>query len=242
MFAHRRCVSAGKAVTVTKGNIILLNGTSSSGKSKLARSLQAALGQAYFHLDLDLFQPTWPPGFLVYGDGQNSARVEGFLAVFREESLIEVRIGPAGFRYMDGIFQAIAGWASMGNNLIVDGVIHHPQVLRAAVQALQTFPVLFVGVRCPLEVAEGWERARGNRARGGARAFHNLVHTHGIYDLEVDSSRHTADEGAFIIRAAMKIIIRVLRFNTLPRHWLDTQPGTSRVGLPHTWMSRVTEV
>lgn len=185
------------------GNIVLLNGTSSSGKTTLARALQDLLGQTYFHLDLDLFQQTWPPGFLVYSDGENPASAEGFLAVFRDDALLEIRIGSAGFRHMDGMFRAVAGWASAGDNIIVDGVIYHPQVLRAAVQALHTFPVHFVGVRCPLEVAEKREQTRGNRARGGARTFHDLVHAHGIYDLDVDTSLIPPTECAQILKAAM---------------------------------------
>lgn len=188
---------------MTTGNIILLNGTSSSGKSTLARALQELLGQTYFRLDLDLFQKTWHPNFLVYSDGENPANAEGLLAVFREDALVEVRIGPAGFRHMDGMFRAVAGWASAGDNIIVEGVIYHPRILRAAVQALHTFPILFVGVRCPLEVAEAWEQARGNRARGGARTFHDLVHAHGVYDLEVDTSQTPPTECAQIIKAAI---------------------------------------
>lgn len=99
---------------LNSGNIILLNGTSSSGKSTLAHALQELLGQSYFHLDLDLFQKTWHPNFLIYSDGENPASAEGLLAVFRDGALAEIRIGPAGFRFMDGMFRAIAGWASTG--------------------------------------------------------------------------------------------------------------------------------
>lgn len=188
---------------MTSGNIILLNGMSSSGKTTLAKALQELLGQTYFHLDLDLFQQTWHPDFLIYSDGVNPASAEGLLAVFRDDTLVEIRFGPAGFRHMDGMFRAIAGWASAGDNIIVDGVIYHPQVLRSAVRALHACPILFVGIRCPLEVAEGWEQARGNRARGGARTFHNLVHAHGVYDLEVDTSLCTPTECAKIIKTAI---------------------------------------
>lgn len=60
--------------------------------------------------------------------------------------------------------------------------------MRAAVAALRDVPVLFVGLRLPLVVAEARERARGDRGLGGATAFHGLVHAHGVYDLELDTS------------------------------------------------------
>ena len=86
-------------------------------------------------------------------------------------------------------------------------MIYDARVLRAAVHALAALPVLFVGVRCPLAVAEQRERARGDRAPGGARVFHGLVHalvaTHGRYDLEIDTSTCSPEEGAARIQEAL---------------------------------------
>ena len=48
--------------------------------------------------------------------------------------------------------------------------------------------MLFIGVRCPLAVLEQRERARGDRLVGHARGHAHLVHAHGLYDLEVDTS------------------------------------------------------
>jgi chloramphenicol 3-O phosphotransferase len=189
---------------LTPGTIILLNGTSSSGKTTLAKALQGLLDQPYFHVSFDQFQQTFPPGFLVLGDGVNPATVDGWLAVFRDDALVEVRIGPAGHRLVTGLYRAFAGLASVGNNLIVDDVIYHPDVLLEAIQAFADLPVLFVGVRCSLEVAEQRELARGNRVRGGARTFHDHVHAHGIYDLEVDTSRASPEECAQIIKEAIE--------------------------------------
>jgi chloramphenicol 3-O phosphotransferase len=40
---------------MTSGRIILLNGTSSSGKSSVARALQEVLSEPYLHLGIDTF-------------------------------------------------------------------------------------------------------------------------------------------------------------------------------------------
>ncbi len=48
--------------------------------------------------------------------------------------------------------------------------------------------VLFVGVRCPLDELERRERARGDREAGLASLQYDLVHAHGDYDLECDTS------------------------------------------------------
>ncbi|MBK8902137.1 MAG: hypothetical protein IPM53_13210 [Anaerolineaceae bacterium] len=185
------------------GKIILINGTSSSGKSTLARALQGMMDQRYFHLSVDMFQQSWPQDFLVYSDGQNPAAADGLLAVFQNDALAEVRIGPAGFRFFAGLYGSLAGWATAGNNIIVEDVFYHPQVLHEAVKALHTLPVWFVGVRCDLAVAEQRERDRGDRAPGGARTFYPLVHAHGRYDVEVDTTHLSPTECARQVKAAV---------------------------------------
>jgi chloramphenicol 3-O phosphotransferase len=89
------------------------------------------------------------------------------------------------------MYQAITAFAKAGLNIVVDDVIYDEHVLRLAVDILPAEQVFFVGIRCPLEVAERREIERGNRARGGARTFHPLVHRHGVYDCEVDSAANT---------------------------------------------------
>jgi chloramphenicol 3-O phosphotransferase len=74
-------------------------------------------------------------------------------------------------------------------------------------------PVLFVGVRCPIEVIMA-RRNAGQAGREGEYAtgsdtdpipapvlrWQRTVHVPGIYDLEVDTSRLSAEECAAAIR------------------------------------------
>jgi chloramphenicol 3-O phosphotransferase len=186
------------------GTIILLNGTSSSGKTSIAHALQALMDEPFIHTGNDHFHAMFPQRFFVPSDGIHPAEADGFLLVFTGEvrtfetpegrrgfaggTLAEVRIGPAGLRLHAGMYRAVAALASAGNNVIVDTVIHDPRVLRMAVEELSDTGALFVGVCCPLAVAQARETARGDRARGGATAFSARVHAHGIYDLELDTS------------------------------------------------------
>lgn len=71
--------------------------------------------------------------------------------------------------------------------------------LRETADALGDTPVLFVGVRCPLDVLEERERTRGDRGRGTARKQFPLVHRHGRYDVEIDTSTTTPERAAAII-------------------------------------------
>ena len=133
---------------------------------------------------------------------------EGWLLPFHDGALVGApRLGPVALRLLTGMYQAIGAWAAAGVDVVVDDVIYDVRVLRAAVHALAALPVLFVAVRCPLAVAEQRERDRGDRAPGGARVFHGLVHplvaTHGRYDLEIDTAAYSPQAGAARIRAAL---------------------------------------
>jgi chloramphenicol 3-O phosphotransferase len=189
---------------MTTGTIVLLNGTSSAGKTSIARALQEVMEEPFLHTGNDHFHAAFPQRFYVPSDGIDPMAADGFLLVFAGEvrtfdapdgrrgyaggTLTEVRIGPSGLRLQAGMYRAVAALAEAGNNVIVDTAIHDPRVLGMAVDALRDTEALFVGVRCPLAVAQAREVARGDRARGGAAAFHALVHAHGIYDLELDTS------------------------------------------------------
>ena len=174
------------------GNIILLNGTSSAGKTTIAQALQEVMEAPYLHTGIDQFLiEHLPKRLLVYSDGVDPQAADGWLAVFRDDALAEVRIGPLGYEYLAGMYRAIAAFAAAGLNVIVDDVIYDERVLGLAVEILPPEQVFFVGIRCLLEVAERREIERGNRARGGARTFHPLVHRHAVYDCEVDSAAST---------------------------------------------------
>src|SRR5206468_42793 len=117
--------------------------------------------------------------------------------------LVAVRIGPAGHRLLAGMYHAAAALAAAGVQVILDDVIYDPAVLRSAVTILAPHRPLFVGIQCPLAVAIAREQARGDRVPGGARTFAPLVHTHGCYDLEIDSAANTPEACAAQIAAAL---------------------------------------
>lgn len=182
------------------GNIVLLNGTSSAGKTTIALALQDVLEPPYLHTGIDQFLiERLPRRLIVYSDGVHPVDAEGWLAIFRDDMLMEVRIGPLGIKWIEGMYRAVATLAELGQNVILDDVIYDPRVLNAALQILPPEKVFFIGIRCPLHIAEQREAQR-QRAKGGARFFHDLVHTHELYDFEVDSAVHSASECAHLIQ------------------------------------------
>ena len=95
-------------------------------------------------------------------------------------------------------------------------------ILSNSARQLQGVPVLFVGVRCPLEVI--MERRRATWSGGNAdddsvpqavRLWQQAVHVPGTYDLEVDTSVLSPDGCAEVIHRYLNDGSRALAFQQL---------------------------
>jgi chloramphenicol 3-O phosphotransferase len=71
-------------------------------------------------------------------------------------------------------------------------------------KALDSLPVLWVGVRCESAVAAGREIARGDRVIGMAASQAEVVHQGVVYDLQVDTTHTEALECARAIAACVR--------------------------------------
>ena len=148
------------------GRVIFLNGASSSGKTTLAKELQKHAREPYLYLSIDTFLHQLPSSYL-----------EDHAALAREFS-----------RLLDGFNSSSAAIARAGNNVIIDMVLQERSWVTPCIMSFVGLDVVFVGVRCSLEVLESREKARGDRREGMARYQHDRVHAHGLYDIEVDTS------------------------------------------------------
>lgn len=181
------------------GHIIFLNGTSSAGKTSIARLLQRRLSEPYLHIALDafleMFPPVWGKTQESGGQSRNPPDGEAVRALFQQ---------PVAQRLVSGYHHALFACAMTGNNMIVDHVLWEPPWLRECVTLLADFSVFFVGVRCPLDVLEKREQERGNRVPGLAHTQFDRVHTGVLYDLEVDTSLASPLECVTHIEAALQ--------------------------------------
>lgn len=186
------------------GQIIWLNGTSSAGKSTIAKQLQEILPQPYLHTGIDHFLAAAPKQVYAYTADNAPTSAEGWQLPFRDGRLIDVpRLGPVAYQLLAGMYASFATLAAAGIHLIVDDVIYDPQVFQLAQSHLAGSQALFVGLHCPLAEAIRREQARGDRAPGGAAIFHGLVHRHGAYDLELDTAQLSPAECAERIQSAV---------------------------------------
>jgi chloramphenicol 3-O phosphotransferase len=148
------------------GKIILISGTSSSGKSTLAKGLQKSLTEPFLHLQLDSYIEMLP-------------RTDDW-EMFQ--------------RMVRGLNRSVAVMAEEGNNLIVDHVLIDNIWLEQLLELLRERYVLFVGLYCTLDELERREKERDARRQGFARQQFDNIHKDKLYDLELDTSVLNAEE------------------------------------------------
>lgn len=168
--------------------VIVLNGGSSSGKTGIARCLQAILPEPWLRLGVDQFIETLPPSLLA-GAGGIEFGGNG-----------EVTVG-GGFRDAEAAWMAgVAAAVRSGARVIFDDVFLEGAVSQARTRSsLEGLEVLWAGVRCDASVAAAREIARGNRVTGMAAAQAELAHAGVRYDVEVDTTHMEALECARVI-------------------------------------------
>jgi chloramphenicol 3-O phosphotransferase len=159
------------------GHVIFLNGTSSSGKTTIAKALQEKLTEPYMYVSIDNFFHMYPERFL--------------RPTSREEAIVLEHLVPA---VLSGLHRSVASLARAGNNVLVDHVLQEDGLLKECVENWVGLDVLFVGIKCPLEVAEQREKERGDRNIGTVRYQFERVHIHDLYDIEIDTSLLNVDE------------------------------------------------
>jgi len=188
------------------GHVILLNGTSSSGKTTIAKALQEKLTEPYMYVSIDDFFHMYPERFLN--------------PTSREEATVLARLIPA---VLSGLHRSVGSLAQSGNNVLVDHVLQEDEMLKECIENWVGLDVLFVGVKCPLEIAEQREKERGDRSIGTARYQFERVHVHGLYDIEVDTSIFNVDDCVTGIMALINNKLKESAFQELAARFMISE-------------------
>lgn len=164
------------------GNIIILNGPSSSGKTTLALALQKQLDLPFIRFSFDLFldHKAFP------------------IEQIRNGTFSWDRMRPSVFR---GIHQCLPALATAGNNIIFDHIIETKPWLHELISLIAELDVFFVGLHCSLPELERREIQRGDRHRGEAYRDLQTVHSITSYDLELNSENPLDENVALLIQA-----------------------------------------
>ncbi|MEH6490250.1 chloramphenicol phosphotransferase CPT family protein [Hyphomonas oceanitis] len=182
-----------------RSKVVILNGTSSAGKTTLARALQAVAEQPFLHVQMDTFLEMMPLRYAHHPEGLRILPLEGI-----NPPEVMIKTGPYATRVLRGMRHAIAAMANEGLNLIVDDVMLDKE--QDEYQALlASHDVTFVKVYATLEASERREVARGDREIGQVRWQYGRVHAHVRYDLEVDTTASTPETCARFLADALNL-------------------------------------
>ncbi|MEH2321340.1 chloramphenicol phosphotransferase CPT family protein [Nostoc sp.] len=200
------------------GQIIILNGVPRSGKSSIVAVIQETFNGVWMNLGVDRFIQMTPARYLP-GIG---------LRPGGERQDIELLV-PILYSAM---YESIAAHSRLGLNVVVD-IGHHDAyamgrgILVDSARRLNGLPVLFVGVRCPIEII--MERRQnpawnvGNAADSPmprpVQLWQCEVHMPGIYDLEVDTSLLSPGACAEVIRQHLTDSPAPSAFQRLAAHY-----------------------
>lgn len=165
--------------------IVVLNGTSSSGKTAIARAFQEIAPGTFLNFSIDSILYTLPPSVV--------ARLE------RGERPADIRLP----ELVRAFYACVRELAALGHDLVIDHAVTSREEAEMLAAAVASHRTLFVAIDCPVDVLEERERQRGDRRIGMAAAQYERVHQWLDYDLRIDSSRVGAEEAARLIVSAL---------------------------------------
>ena len=155
-----------------RGKIIYLEGTSSAGKTTLAKTLQTRLSEPFFWLSGDLFWEIAPRKFAERSN-QLFPKVEA------------------------ATINTIKLFSDLGIDVIVDIVpVSLSNSMNLFLDALHEYPVIYICVTCPLEELRRREKERGDRRLGTGESRISWIAPQYAYDLVLDTHHNSTEECA----------------------------------------------
>lgn len=189
---------------MSAGRVILLNGSSSAGKTTLASAIQRLSPAPIQHISLDQFRDGMSGRFRGMNSKPGEPGARGLNVAPAPGPTTELAFGDVGRLVLRGMRRAIAAFAKAGGDVVADDLLLEPCFLTDYLDALDGLDVTFVGVRCPLEVVNDRERARPGRFPGTAQAHFERVHAGCVYDVEVDTSAQSPRQCAAAVLGAVE--------------------------------------
>lgn len=151
--------------------IILLNGSSSAGKSTLAKALQALIADKR-------------------KESYEIVSIDDFLKMATDEVIYEDDVYEISGPLCEKVMQVF----SANQGVIIDHVITSERIFEQLKEAVSPHRLWTVHITCPLEIIQKREQERKDRCPGSAEASYTYLYPKEGYDLTVDTHFMTVSE------------------------------------------------
>lgn len=193
------------------GRLIMLNGTSSAGKTSILTELQKKLPQLYLLAGLDKFLNFLPESYFK-------------LPQWNEVMGLSNQSGPIGDQLITGMHHSIKALLDTGHNVLSDQVFINSNWVAEAASLFSGYNAYIIGIRCPLVVIEQREKDRKNRTLGSSALQFDVVHRWTEYDFSLDSSLNSPEQNAEMILEFLKMGRAPQAFRALSKKLEYRQP------------------
>src|SRR6056297_777654 len=138
-------------------DIILINGTSSAGKTTLSKALQNTLQKPYFTIGFDDFTMRTPRRYWENADTPKQSVKDDFIKQGVEmvetqnqgnPRSVDAVFGPVLQAAINAMAPTVATLVKTGNSVIFDHVLHNQQMYNDCVECFKPYRVVKIGVFC----------------------------------------------------------------------------------------------
>jgi len=169
-----------------KGIIVLMNGTSSAGKTSISIELMNQKEILFHHLSIDDF-------LISYNEfiDNKFSNIQPIREI-DDQTVANILFDPIISVY----YSTIKLFSELGLNVIVDTVIDNDRWFNMCLDLFNDSPTLFIGVKCSREELKRREQMREDRVNGLANSQYDKVYCFNKYDLEVNTEEMNSTECA----------------------------------------------
>jgi chloramphenicol 3-O-phosphotransferase len=198
------------------GQIIIVSGSSGSGKSTTCRTFAQRADDLWLMLGIDLLGGSMTPAkFSMHGPRNREGTFPTPIDPADPEGPTKMAFGPKGWTSIQAFHEMIAAASRAGQNVIVDHIMFlDPPILQDCIWRLDGLPVLFVGlqpnpeilldrigsreIKVPPDFAETIGPEAASRVATNLRRltpwFVRAINDNDCFDLVADSSASSPNE------------------------------------------------
>jgi len=185
--------------------IIYLNGTSSVGKTTIAKALQDEMNEPFLRIGIDQIIFMMPEKVNNWEGGEAELGFSWKKSIDEQGYPVQLlQVGPFAVKMNGAMREIVLALAKKGFNIIIDDVASEEGAYESWKATLKGYDVLWIGLIAPLDVIEKREKERGDRQVGQGRAAAGLVHKGFAYDLFLDTNASPLSETVQKIKQACK--------------------------------------